>query len=529
MTLAWVGLLAGQRVFAADWAPNAQPAGQPYEVILPGATGVSTSGATGNTDSTTRGGTSGGPAAESDLPVVGEHQPPAGGLFGDTPPPACEFCGSQNGLPPTWSVDNSISAIAMSRPNNLRLGTTSLPAGPLPAGSTSFTNSSNGVITSNVYTQYLNDAVQSTAMEVHAPALTVSPAWGFTLSRFLGRDGESRDHFLDFSFNGLESFTSLTATASGSIIPFYNTTPVIQAIPAQPPKVLYFQGSLNSPFPVYLPINGNQQELISPSFSQLGLNYDQAFNRSELMSEGYHTSYNEFEINYRFAGHNQPDQLVMNPNGRWYRECQNGYYYSYFFGMKGMFINEDFGFLSSGSQYMAAGPDANGNYSPVTPAEFTHQGTYNVHTDNTLLGFQSGGKLEYRFCRWTLDTHGNAGMFLNFAHQQSVIQTSFTGAPDQASAYAVAGFPALTATNNEYSASSTAVAFAGGFGVGGSYKFLPNLVGHVAYDMLWIGDIARAPEQMQFSSTPTTQATATIDTKGNVFYDGFSFGLEWDW
>ena len=52
------------------------------------------------------------------------------------------------------------------------------------------------------------------------------------------------------------------------------------------------------------------------------------------MSTNYATNYNEFEVNYRFAGHNQPDQLVLNPNGRWYRECQTGYYYSYFFGMQ---------------------------------------------------------------------------------------------------------------------------------------------------------------------------------------------------
>ena len=56
---------------------------------------------------------------------------------------------------------------------------------------------------------------------------------------------------------------------------------------------------------------------------------------------------------------------------------------------------------------------------------YTHQGSYAVHTYNTLLGFQTGGKLEYRFCRWTLDTHGNAGMFMNFARQDSRIQTSF--------------------------------------------------------------------------------------------------------
>ena len=133
-------------------------------------------------------------------------------------------------------------------------------------------------------------------------------------------------------------------------------------------------------------------------------------------------------------------------------------------------------------------------------SNITHQGNYGVHTYNTLVGLQSGGKLEYRFCRWSLDTHGNAGMFLNFARQDSRIQTSFGGpTPPTLSDGTIA-----QDTDNSFSASSNVVAFAGGFGVAGSYKFLPNLVGHVSYDMNWIGDIARAPEQMDFTSVPET-------------------------
>ena len=64
------------------------------------------------------------------------------------------------------------------------------------------------------------------------------------------------------------------------------------------------------------------------------------------------------------------------------------------------------------------------------------------------------------------------------------------------------GSPPPRDTDNSFSASSNVVAFAGGFGVAGSYKFRPNLVGRVAYDMMWVGDIARAPEQMVFTSVP---------------------------
>jgi hypothetical protein len=252
--------------------------------------------------------------------------------------------------------------------------------------------------------------------------------------------------------------------------------------------------------------------------------YDAAFNRSDTMSSSYLTNFNEFELNYRFAGHNQPDQLVLNPNGRWYRECQSGYYYSYFFGMRGMVINEEFNFVSSGSRFATNSPD---NGSPGALL-FTHQGSYGVHTYNTLLGLQTGGKLEYRFCRWCLETHGCAGMFLNLAQQSSSIQTAFGGpSPPTLADGTIAGASPQDAENS-FSTSTAGVAFAGGFGVAGTYKFLPNLTGRLAYDMLWIGDIARAPEQMNFSSVPETSATTYIDTKGSVFFNGFSFGVEWD-
>ena len=160
---------------------------------------------------------------------------------------------------------------------------------------------------------------------------------------------------------------------------------------------------------------------------------------------------------------------------------------------------------------------------------YTHQGSYRVHTYNTLLGFQTGGKLEYRFCRWTpgyarqcrhvpeLRPPGQRHPDrLRRAHSADVGRRHGrrSGAGD---------------ANNSFSSSSNVVAFAGGFGVAGSYKFLPNLVGHVSYDMTWVGDIARAPEQMDFASVPETASTATINTKGSVFYNGVSFGLEWDW
>jgi hypothetical protein len=114
-------------------------------------------------------------------------------------------------------------------------------------------------------------------------------------------------------------------------------------------------------------------------------------------------------------------------------------------------------------------------------------------------------------------------MFVNVANQDSVVQTSLSGTtPD----YLTPGNPGtLGTTSTQFNAGSTVVAFAGGFGVGGSYKFRPNLVGHVAYDMFWVGDIARASDQFDFVPV----ITPLINTHGNQFYDGVKFGLEYNW
>ncbi len=452
--------------------------------------------------------------------VVGENQPRIGGMFDDTPPAACEMCGGGGCLPPTWTIENSIGVMAMARPTNRALATNSLPGGPFPA-------TSSGTATN---AQYLNDVplatFQLSLLEVHSLNTTASPQYGLTLSHFLGRDGESRDHFIDFGFSGLNTYAA-GLSAAGSTIPRYDTTPFpTTTTPVPSPVVTEFYGSMISPFPTILDVNGRQSGLPSPIFSTLGANYDKAFNRSDAASANYFASYNEWEMNYIFAGHNQPDQLVMHPNGRWYRQCQTGYYYKYFFGTKMMVINETFDYAASGNHFDAVAtvnPDGTITYAPSALPNYTHQGSYAVSTHNTLLGLQTGGTLEYRFCRWKMEAHSNLGMFLNFANQNSRILTAFNGTRP----LLADGITTANDTDTSFSASSSGVAFAGGFGVAGSYKFLPNVVGHVSYDMLFVGDLARAPEQINFSLVP--ENGRGINTKGSDFYNGFTFGLELDW
>src|SRR5208283_3892407 len=118
-TLAWVGLLLGHRALAEDWGTT-QGTSTDHSAVIPPNQKLNPPFPNNVPD--------------ADSSVVGEHQMPIGGVFGDTPPSACEFCGGGGCAPPTWTAEASVGVMSMSRAANQRLGANSLPAGPLNAG-----------------------------------------------------------------------------------------------------------------------------------------------------------------------------------------------------------------------------------------------------------------------------------------------------------------------------------------------------------------------------------------------------------
>ena len=504
MTLVWFGLLTGGLAAAADWAvPDNRAASSSAETVPAGparpADGHTSVGRYGDV---------------SDDTVVGATEEPAQGLFGEASPPACEFCGGGNCLPPAWSVDASIQIIGTARSNNRTLGILSLPAGPIQVTS--------GTIGGQpLQYGFYNNAVNTVVIDEHAAGLSDSPAMDITISHYLGRDGEKRDYFIQAEFSGLERFYGYH-DIDGTMVPVYSTTSTNINQTVLPP-VLFNTGSLISTFPFPLP--NLATSLFQATFPQ---NFDPtnpyAFNGATHMSVNTWSTFNNFEMNFVIAGNNQPDQMVLNPNGHFYRQCKTGYFFSYLFGLRTMVIDEMYEFAASGvttygsgNPLVIANPALNG-----TVALLSH-GRYVVRTQNAILGLQTGGSLEYRFCRWAIDAHGKAGMFVNFANQDSLIQTALVGPQPDYLTPGQAG--TLGETSTPYGAGVTQAAFAGGFGVGGSYKITPDLVFHASYDMLWVGDIARAADQFQFSPT----IISTINARGSQFYDGFTFGLEYDW
>ena len=447
--------------------------------------------------------------------IVGEEEP-SSGLFGESMPPVCEFCGGGNCQPPAWSVDASAQLVASSRPANHLLGSNSIPGGP-------FQVTSGTIAGQPLQYGYYNNIFVTTALDTHTPVISDSPGLDITISHYLGRDGEKRDYFLEAEFNGAERFSG-HQQVDGNMVQVYSTTTTNISQTVNPQLYeLYTTGSLQSPFPfptpnlAVSPFNPSTQQSFNPTNAY-------AFNGATYMSASTWSTFNNFEMNLLVAGNNQPDQMVLNPNGRWYRQCKTGFYYNYLLGLRAMVIDDMYEFNSSGATFYGPGnPFVLANPALNNTLALLTHGRYVTRTQNCLLGLQTGGTLEYRFCRWEMDAHSKVGMFVNFANQDSLVQTSLSGPqPD----YLTPGNPGtLGNLSTAYNNGLTQVAFAGGFGVGGSYKFRPNLVGHISYDMLWIGDLARSGEQFQLTSTITPLITA----KGSEFYDGFSFGLEYDW
>src|SRR5262249_30100183 len=121
MTFAAVTLLGSGFATAADWARPDRIADPSGEVVAPPAGHAMNSGTSTGRSSTMPDYRAGDEGGED---VIGENEEPAQGMFGDSAPPACEFCGGGNCIPPTWSLETSVSVIGTSKGSSRTLGIT---------------------------------------------------------------------------------------------------------------------------------------------------------------------------------------------------------------------------------------------------------------------------------------------------------------------------------------------------------------------------------------------------------------------
>lgn len=153
----------------------------------------------------------------------------------------------------------------------------------------------------------------------------------------------------------------------------------------------------------------------------------------------------------------------------------------------------------------------NENFS-ITATDFEEgTSTYRVRTNNNLFGAQIGSRLRYCFGRWSVEGTGKAGIFGNAAEQNSP---------------AIIDFPAFE-LRPARSASRGEVAFVGDLNLTGIYQLNSTWGVRAGYNLLFIEGVALAPDQLDFTNTPTS-GTA-LDTRGGVFLHGVNVGLEARW
>jgi hypothetical protein len=414
-----------------------------------------------------------------------------GDVFGSAATaPCCEVCGGGSCCPPEWYTEQGVRVLTRSK---LRKGTLTYS---LDFYSIDTLNPVTGEVTTE----------EGFALDPWTTygwlGFDVAPGYNMTLGRYLGRDSENRDHFLEFSYWGLNHW-DVSREVHGER---YVTSDVF-TVDNLPVTYTVEFGSLATGFE----INSNQ-----PEASRVG-----GFNRADQHFYSYSSDMNNFELNLRLRPRGRPDRLVLHPNGKWRRECQPGEYTSFLFGLRLMTVDEGFVWHSRGSIGIWNDTEEKFFYSPVS-------GDYLISTHNNLLGLQFGGEYTVRRCKWTWGMRIKGGPFINFSDQASTVTTDAAGdINDPRDPYVT--FPlegvALGDLNIRRAANNAGASLLGELGFVGSYKVNPHLALRAAYDFMWVTGLAFAPEQITFDVNPPNK----VNDNGHAYYHGLSLGGEFVW
>lgn len=448
--------------------------------------------------------------------------------------PCCEVCGEGNSCPPEWYVLQEASVLTRSKPRRIPLTFELFNVEQLQQQGSAILRVSLG----------LTAVMQATTGTL---GFDVAPGYGATLGRYLGRDTENRDHFIEFSFSGLNSWED-----SHSINGFRFTQNTKVSIPVTV-GVEDDEGDL-VPVTQTVTFPADIGSLIRP-FSTLEFGIEPwtdptgGFNRADRHSMFYTSDIDDFQFNARIRPRSRADRLVLHPNGRWRRECQPGWYNSYLFGFRVMTMHERFEWHSSGAiqNYMYVPAEtAEGEEYPRQLGQFTPfgdpvpvSGDYLIRTHNDLVGLQIGGDWIYRKCKWTWGMRAKAGPFMNFSDMSSRLHINAQAAQlvpvvddegEPTGGWAVVGgdpwLPAGTENVDiPYLVRRSGAALLAEVGFVGSYKIRPNLTLNAAYDFMWITGLALAPEQLIFEREPLQ--TVNVNDNGHTYSHGLRLGFEW--
>ncbi|MCI0335488.1 MAG: BBP7 family outer membrane beta-barrel protein [Planctomycetes bacterium] len=239
-----------------------------------------------------------------------------------------------------------------------------------------------------------------------------------------------------------------------------------------------------------------QQDRVITSTVNFGLQvpfyidgFNRSFDNSTRQTIDYGSDYKSFELNYRVKQRLGRDQLVMDANGQWHRAAHSGFERDYLAGLRFMNLGESLDWQAE--DIVVLGDD----------------GRYQVETDNDMIGFQLGGGFTYQAPRWSIGISCKGGIFANDATGQTILD--FTADDDDDAT--------LFLKEDELS-------FIGEARLLGRFHLTPNISLRAAYEMMFLDSVALAPSQTTF-----IPEFAFLNTTGDPFYHGASFGFEGYW
>jgi len=140
----------------------------------------------------------------------------------------------------------------------------------------------------------------------------------------------------------------------------------------------------------------------------------------------------------------------------------------------------------------------------------TESGYYDISSRNNLFGPQIGARVRRWDSRLGWEATGKVGIFYNDAQQyQEIIDF-----PD---------FELRPWTGG----SGSAVAYMGEFNVTGLFRLNDVWNLRAGYNVMWIGGLALAPDQLDFSAD--IEAGQRLDRTGGILLHGVNLGIEARW
>jgi hypothetical protein len=216
---------------------------------------------------------------------------------------------------------------------------------------------------------------------------------------------------------------------------------------------------------------------------------NQSFDGSTRQTVDYSSHYQSFETNYRVRQRLGADQLVMDPNGDWHRAANSGFEREFLAGLRFMQLEDRFDWQAQ--DIVTTGAD----------------GRYLINTHNNMFGFQLGLGHTFQTSRWSLGSMAKGGVFLNDALGTTMLDFTATDTDD--------------ATNR---LRENQLSFIGEFKLQGRYHITPNVSLRAAYELMLVTNAALAPSQATF-----IPEFSYLNTTGDPFYHGASFGIEGYW